>query len=514
MKLVPSNRVLAVLFIGVLAFSAVNTYLIFYRTDELQRQLQQQIDQNHAALTVLTERLDQVNQVLMQVNAALNQLNQTDMDLQRQTDLLNGKIDNLNARLPIEQYDYAIYRNGDEVEAKNGKTGVVDFRSRDAASVFRQALDSGNTVYVKSGEYTLSSDVSLTNKKNARLDSDGASLFLNGARILIVGDNYAQSQYNQISGFRIVSGTVRIENSFRTTITNMIFENCSVALELANTRNWTEGTEVDTVHFNKCVQGIVFRTNTTGATGSYTNTEVSRCYFNLLDSSVAVTVERNAEFTDSQMRNVRIWMGEFGRFNQTGLLLDGSMYETLLDGVVFESFASSPLDNALFYAVSVGRTAYQAPVMQAGVNFLGSWTARVYNPYGAWIYGVGGVFKQENVLVTDIGSFGSYGQPIVIQMRPATISSFKPRVTVQGSFGSNETVTVRFRLEFVDNSVTRVGESVEKQFNNSASVWLDDSDLMRLFPSQNVIWAVLVDAKVNAASTDATVRVDIYGTTA
>ncbi len=491
MKLTLSNRNLTIILVVVLAFSVVSSVLLLYRTNVLQTQL----DESYAAL----------DEALNQTYAALNQ---TDYNLQNQ---LNLEIDSLNARLPIEQYDYVIYRywdNGSVFVAKNGRTGFVDFNSTDAAYVFNQAISHGNSVFVKSDEYVLNSNVLVANKKNARLDSDGATLMLNGHTITIRGNDYQYSQNNQVSGLKIVDGTLRVENSFRTTVTNMIFENCAVGLELANTNTWSEGTKIDTIHFNKCTQSLVFRTNSTGATGSFGNTEVNRCYFNLIDNSVAITVEKNAEFTDSQLQNIRIWMGEFGQYNQTGLQVDGSMYQTLMDGVVFESFATAPLDNALLYAVKIGRTAHQAPILQAGVSILGPWTARIYNPFNSWIYGAGGVFKQENVAVP-VGSF-DYGQATIIQMRPATITSFKPQITVQGSFSRNETVTVRVRLEFVDNVVS---SSVEKQFSAGGSVWLDDSDLLKLFPSQNVVYAILVDAKVNTATTDATVQVNMYGTT-
>jgi hypothetical protein len=44
-------------------------------------------------------------------------------------------------------------------------------------------------------------------------------------------------------------------------------------------------------------------------------------------------------------------------------------------------------------------------------------------------------------------------------------------------------------------------------------MWLSDDDMVRLFPSQSIIWAILIDAKASSASTDATVQVSIYGVT-
>jgi hypothetical protein len=507
MKLAPSNRTLALLFIAILAVSVINTILIVYSNQTLQMQRNKDIAEQNRALN--------------QTNTSLNQtyisLNQTDYVIK---DLLNGKIDNIDARLPLEQYDYVIYRywdpyhNVSEYLAKNGRTGVVDYNSTNAATVFNQALSSGKSIYVKADEYTLTSDIQIMNKKNSRLDSDGAVLTLNGNKLTVSGSDFEHSQNNQLSGLIVVNGTVRIQNSFRTTVTNIIIENSTVGLELANTNTWTEGTRIDTVHLNKCTQGLVFRTNTSSpifkgnSTGSFANTEVNRCYFNQLDNSIAITVEKQAEFTDGQMQDIRIWIGEFGKYNQTGLQLDGSMYKTMMNGVVFESFAPSPLKNASLYAIKIGPTAFQSAVLESAVNFLGNWTARVFNPNSIWIYGVGGVFKETGIEVP-IGS-ENYGEAQVFQVHPATIASFKPKITVQGDFLTNETVTVRIRLEFVDNVVS---SSVEKTFNNNSSVWLSDDDFLKLYAYPDVIYAILIDAKVSTTTTDATVQVDFYGMT-
>jgi hypothetical protein len=500
MNLAQPNRILGVLLIAVLALSVSNTYLIFHYNSIQEQQRSQD--------------LADLNQTL---NQAYTSLNQTDYAIK---DLLNGKIDNLNARLPIEQYDYVIYRvwnyqiNASEYLAKDGKTGYVALNSTDASAVFNSALSAGNNIYVKADQYDLTSDIYMSNKKNTRLDSDGATLNANGHRIVIYGVDYANSVNNQLSGFVVVNGTVRVQNSFRTTVTNMIFQNCTAGLELVNTNTWSEGTRIDTIHFDKCVQGLVFRTNSSSpiiggnSTGSYANTEVTRCYFNQMDNSVAITVEPQAEFTDSLMQDVRVWIGEFGQFNQTGLQLEGSMYKTAMESVVFESFAALPLDDALLFAMKIGADAYQSPVFEAGVNILGNWTARISNPYSVWIFGVGGVFKQTNIPIP-LGA-NVYGQTEIVQVHPATIASFKPKISVQGSFANNETVTVRLRLEFVDNVV---GGSVEKTFNSSGSVWLDDEDFLQLYGYPNVIFAVLVDAKASSQFTDARVTLDFYGTT-
>jgi hypothetical protein len=406
------------------------------------------------------------------------------------------------------QYDYVVFQDGDVCKAKNQASGSVDFTSADAALVITQAVAEGNTVYIQAGNYTLNSDIQIYNKKNARIVGDGEAVIVgNGNKLIVKGGNYASSQNNLVSGLTVVNGTLIIEDSFGTTVTNMAFLNCSTALEVANTATWSEGTKIEDCRFAYSRESIVFRTPTGNATGSYASSKISRCFFNIIDDSVGITVEEDAEFSDSQLQDMRLWLGEDGLSrNQTGLQVDGSMHQTLLSGVVFESFADYPDQ---LYAISLGNTSVTPPTLSGHVSFLGKWTAKIYNPYGKWISGAGAIFKQEHLNIP-LGLNGQYGETREFQLRPDTISSFKPDIQVQNSFAYNETITVRFRLEFLDNVIS---QSVEKSFTNSTTLWLSDDDMLQMFPSQSIIWAIIIDAKASSTSTDATVQVSIYGVT-
>ena len=180
-------------------------------------------------------------------------------------------------------YDYVVFQDGDVYKAKNQATGSVDVESGSASYVMNQAIAKGNTVYVKPGNYPLASDVQVYNKENAKIVSDGASIIANGKKLIIKGDNYTRSQNNLLSGLTIINGTVRIENSFGTTISNMKFENCLTALELANTATWSEGTKIEDSRFINSTASIVFKTPAGNGTGSYASSQISRCFFNLLD---------------------------------------------------------------------------------------------------------------------------------------------------------------------------------------------------------------------------------------
>ncbi|MGD0203029.1 MAG: hypothetical protein ABSC20_03885 [Candidatus Bathyarchaeia archaeon] len=402
-------------------------------------------------------------------------------------------------------YDFVVSQNGHNYQLKSMLTGSTTSVSGSASSAINSAFAQGNSVYLNPGTYTLSGDVLVSNKINAKIVGNGATIIGNGYKIIIYGDNYTTSQYATISGLTVINGTVRIENSFGTTISNMIFENTSTGIELANTRSWSEDTKIEDCSFINATEGIAFRTPVGNATGSYASSEIDSCFFNIRDNSVGINVEPLAEFSDSQMQDVRMWMGQDGVTNQTGLLDDGSMDQTLLIGVVFESFTDVPND---MFAIDLGQTCNPAPTLDGGVSFLGNWTASIHNPYSKWISGVGSAFERENVNVP-VGVNGQYSANVTIQALPLQIFTFEPKIQVDGSFTNNETVTVRIRLEFADNVISN---GVTQTFTSSGAVWLSNDQMMQLYPSQDIILGVVFDAQSSASSTNAVVTISGYGT--
>ncbi|MCW3997506.1 MAG: hypothetical protein NWF10_02935, partial [Candidatus Bathyarchaeota archaeon] len=404
-------------------------------------------------------------------------------------------------------YNYVIFKDDSTYKAKNQMNGKIEFESNDASFVVNQAVANGNIVHIEKGEYILASDISILNKNRLQISSDGAKILGNGKNILIFGNNYTSSQYNHLFGFEIINSTLRIENSFATTISNMIFKNCNTALEVVNTNTWSEATKIFDSHFINCTNSIVFKTPIGNATGSYASSEIKRCFFNIPDNSIAIIIENLAELSDSQIQTTRFWMGEYGKSNQTGLLVDGSMFQTLLWGVVFESFATDPSN---LFGINIRETADPAPILSEGISFLGNWTAKINNPFNIWISGTGGVFKEENILI-DIGQNNNFGVPESVHIRPLRITSFRSKIQVIGDFNNNETIKVKIRLLFIDNTFSP--NTVEKTFNNASSIWLTDEDMLRLLSSQNIIWAIEVEAKSDSPNTDAIVLFSLYGTT-
>jgi len=406
----------------------------------------------------------------------------------------------------VLNYDFVLSQNGNSYRLKNMLTGYISAETPNASDAFKSALIQGKSIYLNAGTYTLDSDILINNKANAKIISDGATINGNGKKIIIRGDNYTTSKYATISGLTLINTTIRVENSFGTTISNTIIENTTTGIEFANTNTWSEYNKVENCQFVNFTEGIAFRTpvNDSIATGSYSSSEIERCSFNLQDFSVGIKVEPLAELSDSQIQDVRFWGGEVGRANQTALEVGGSMYQTLLFGVVFESFTTDPI---YMFAIDLGQTCNPAPILDSGVNFLGNWTAKVHNPFGVWISGVGSVFKSEDVNVP-VGLNGQFGENKSIQFRPLRIFSFNPKFEVTGSFSNNETITVRIRLEYLDNTIS---SGVSRTFTSSGALWLSDDEIMQLFPSQSIIWTIWVDAKSSSSSNDAIVKVSGYG---
>jgi hypothetical protein len=404
-------------------------------------------------------------------------------------------------------YDYVLSQDSGNYKLKNMLTGYVVEQPISASSAINSALTSGKSVYLNAGIYVLTDDIVISNKVNAKIVSDDATIIGNGHKIIIYGDDYSTSKNTVISGLTLLNVTIRVENSFGTTIQNTIFENTSTGIELANTKTWSEYTKIEDCQFNNATEGISFRTPVGNATGSYDSSQINRCSFNLRDFSVGINVEPLAEFSDSQIQNVRFWLGrnDYSRANQTAILLNGSMDQTILLGVVFESFTPYPV---YLFGIDLGKNCTAAPTIDSGVSFLGNWTARIHNPFGEWIVGVGGVFQRQNVNVP-LGLNNQYGENASIRLSSFKIFSFKPQIIVDGSFSNDETVTVRIRIEYIDNAIS---SPIVRSFTSSDSIWLSDNEMLQLYPSQSIIWAILVDAKSSSSSTDATVNVSGYGT--
>ena len=70
--------------------------------------------------------------------------------------------ENSSVEVPVNGYDYIIYTDGENVYAKNGKTGDIDIRSDDLSEVLSEALaNSSGIIHISAGKYDAYTPVDL-----------------------------------------------------------------------------------------------------------------------------------------------------------------------------------------------------------------------------------------------------------------------------------------------------------------------------------------------------------------
>jgi hypothetical protein len=408
----------------------------------------------------------------------------------------------------VEDYDYIVYADAANIKVKNGTTGQIDFIGNELSQVLSLILKNDELkVFIKAAEYNVSSSIRLQNLTGVNIVSNGARLNLNGNSLIIAGDRWEYSKYNSIEGLTIIDGNIFIENSFMTTIKNCIFIDSWDGIVLSNTNGWTECTVIEHCYFINVQRGIVFRKPINNGTKSYANTEIRGAWFELRrEGSIGIHVEPEADFNEGLIQNVRIWMGGVVEHNQMGILVEGSMLNTLMQNVVFESFANYPQN---IYGIALGKDS-DPPILGYGVVFCGNLTGRIYNPHGKWLYGSSGSFKIENIAVP-LGVNNAYGELQEIGAVPhvsLSISSLNVKVQVKGNFSTEETVYVRLRFKFIDDSFSK---HLEISFNEAGTKWLSSDDWLDIWPTRTIISSLVVDAKTTAYASNVTVIVSAYG---
>ena len=414
----------------------------------------------------------------------------------------DGILEEQQQSLRLKKYDFLLFSRSNNAPTtyivKSGLTSNDVFETTEFSMALTYAFDHGEVVIITRGNYALDSNLILDSKSNVILDGQGSILNLNNNSISFKSDHYIKNNNNQIRNFIVRNGTFKLENSFRATFENMIFEDCESAIEISNTNTWSEATKLENVYWGNCKSALIFKTPTTNATGSYENTALDRCYMNLtLNNSVGIMVEKNAEVSNSLWTNVRIWLHGKGEEIQTGLYLNGAMADTNLNDVIFESFG-----NGKNYGIYIGAESTTGISVGDGTSFLGDFEARIANPEGRWINGVVQFKHPESQL--------EFGIPTIIHRNPHTISSFDAFIKIE-NLSVNEEVTVQIKLNFIDHTSQSIilGPFMD---NATQPYWLTKQDLYDLYPSQNVIWNIEVTARTNVPRSLTIVNIGVFGT--
>ncbi|MEM0313833.1 MAG: hypothetical protein QXQ41_04730 [Candidatus Bathyarchaeia archaeon] len=408
-----------------------------------------------------------------------------------------------------EDYDYVVYMDDGIIKVKNGVSGKLDFTGQNFTQIINYMLRKDNLrVFIQRAEYNVTGDILLENLASVKILSNGAKLNLNGHTIIIRGESWENSKHNQIEGLTIANGGLIIENSFMTIIRDCIFINPVDGITVINSNGWTECTAIEHCYFiDPLRRGIVFKMPENNGTKSYANTEIKQCYFELRnEGAIGVHVEPNADFNEGLIQNARFWMGAVSEFNQTGIFVEGSMLNTILQNVVFESFAIDPQS---IYGMKLGEYC-DPPILGHGVVFCGNLSGCIFNPHGKWVYAAGGSFKVVDVNIP-VGLGNSYSNAYEIGAIPhlsLAISSLNVKLQVEGNFSEGEVVYVRLRLKFIDGNYSK---HLEIRFNKSESLWLGNEEWLEIWPTRHAILALVVDAKSTAKDSKVSVKISAYG---
>jgi hypothetical protein len=106
------------------------------------------------------------------------------------------------------------------------------------------------------------------------------------------------------------------------------------------------------------------------------------------------------------------------------------------------------------------------------------------------------------------GTGGAYGTAVALT--PTTNKSIVPlsaSLTWGGTFGTDETVTIRITAKFSDGT----SASITKNATATGTVLLNPADLQGLFKNGIYITEIDVDSSSSASSTSVTTSVTIYG---
>jgi len=103
---------------------------------------------------------------------------------------------------------YIIFKDGDLIKAKNGKTGQVEFSGSDAATVIQQVIDAvydagGGRVFIKAGTYSINSTITLKSNVSLVGENPNSTILLGTCEPII--EFGADEEKMELSGLKIRS---------------------------------------------------------------------------------------------------------------------------------------------------------------------------------------------------------------------------------------------------------------------------------------------------------------------
>ena len=398
-------------------------------------------------------------------------------------------------------YDVMVYQEGDHYYAKDRRGNLICIDSPTAClqESVNYLAQFGNKIYIKSGIYNLNNNpVNINNLSNIIIDGDKP--IIENTVITMYGQQYNLNMHNIVRNIVFKNSSLIIQNGYANLFENLEFYGGQIQIRLWNTEQWSEANWFRNINlFDPSIAGFVFDTPTRG-TSSYANNRLDNIFINLdIQGSKGIVINSGASIDNVYMSNIRIWVNGS---NIVGLYIDGDADDAKIYNIVFESFV--PPSPTSLYAIYVDKNANKIPTIIKPI-FYGNWTSKIYNPYYKWI--VGQTLGKSTGISVPVGTNNTYGQPVYIADYSrfyGTIPTPRIRITWGGTFASGETVTVMIIFNYIDGGQL----SITKSATAPGSYWLTYDDLLNLYPGNNMLQSIAVQAMSSASSTQVTVTVD------
>jgi len=404
------------------------------------------------------------------------------------------------------EYDVLVYQEGGHVYAKDRNGNVICVDSPTACiqeAVNYIASFSRGRIHISRGVYNLNNNpVNINNLSDIIIDGDKPTI--ENTVITMYGDQYNYNMHNIVRNLIFRNSSLVIQNGFMNLFENLEFYGGQTQIKLQNTTQWSEANWFRNIElFNPGLAAFVFDTPTGTGTESYADNRLDNIFINLYTpGSKGIVINNRATLDNVYMSNIRIWVHSD---NIVGLYINGDADNAKIYNIVFESFVSSPTSLYGVYADS-GTTVI--PIMIKPI-FLGNWTSYIYNPYYRWI--IGQVLGKSPAINVPVGTNNTYGQPVIIAdyLRfYGTVPTPRIKITWGGTFASGETVTVKITFNYIDGGQL----SITKSASAPSSYWLTYDDLLNLYPGNDMLQSIVVQAMSSAPSTQVTVTIDaIFG---
>jgi len=404
-------------------------------------------------------------------------------------------------------YDVLIYQEAEHVYAKDRNGNVICVDS--PTSCLQEAVNyiasfSRGRIYISKGVYNLNNNpVNINNLSDIIIDGDKPTI--ENTVITMYGDQYNYNMHNIVRNLIFRNSSLVIQNGFMNLFENLEFYGGQTQIKLQNTTQWSEANWFRNIQlFDPSSGAFVFDTPTGTGTNSYANTRLDNIFVNLdIQGSKGIVINDGTALDNVYMTNIRIWANGS---NIAGLYINGDVDDIKIYNIVFESFA--PPSPTSLYAIYVDQNASKIPIIIKPI-FYGNWTSLIYNPYYKWI--VGSVLGKSPAINVPVGTNNTYGQAVTIADYSrfyGTVPTPRIKITWSGTFATGETVTVKIVFNYIDGGQM----SITKSATAADSYWLTYDDLLNLYPGNNMLRSIEVQAMSSASSTQVTVTIDaIFG---